>query len=78
MSDGVNLVAPGIVAFCLVPLALWGEAIWNGPRRLRILVTVLLIWWLLLMSVLIIPDLICEGSAIKGFTQCRGLMGATF
>lgn len=77
MNDFGPLVA-GIAVVVLLPLLLWAEAVWRPPRWFRNLTDGLALLWFVPVASLSLPDLLCDGSVLKGLTSCKGPFGSAF
>jgi hypothetical protein len=64
-----------IAVLGILPLLLWAEAFWRGSSRIRFLTTLLLVFWYCAIVMVLLPELLCEGSVLNSLSNCWGPLG---
>ncbi len=77
MNDLEPQIAAAVVLGVL-PMLLWAEAYFRGPRWFRILANVLIVLWMLPFAANVLTEIVCSGGWYNGYGNCAGPLDAEF
>lgn len=76
MDTDLNPLLAAFALFVVMPMLLWAEAFFRGPRWFRILANVLIVLWMLPLAANAVTEIVCSGGWYNGYGSCLGPLDA--
>ena len=68
-------ILTAFAVFAILPLVLWAEALWRGSPTIKKLTSALAILWFFAITMISLPELLCDGSVLNALSNCVGPFG---